>query len=148
MKKLIIIIGILSCFAGYGQISTREKPVSWQRDIPILRVTEKTHKQLPPLDTNKIKQEDREREEKGMPPRYGYKHKVNFDLENSGEWTVFLFSDLAQNLYMFGKFHTFLHFSTLFHTEQNYANLSNILIYSILNKNIKFGTLFAISYNK
>jgi len=36
----------------------------------------------------KIEQEDKEDEENGIPPRFGYPHKVNYNLDNSGEWVV------------------------------------------------------------
>jgi hypothetical protein len=35
----------------------------------------------------KINQEDVENEAKGIPPRFGYRHEVRYNLENSGEWT-------------------------------------------------------------
>jgi len=33
-----------------------------------------------------LQQEDKEDEEKGIPPRFGYRHKVKYDLTNSGVW--------------------------------------------------------------
>jgi hypothetical protein len=70
----------------YGQISTREEPISFYTDVPVLELNEKTHKVMPPLDMSLIEQEDAEDEVNGMPPRFGYKHEVNYNLENSGEW--------------------------------------------------------------
>jgi hypothetical protein len=40
----------------------------------------------PKLDMAKIAKEDKEDEEYDMPPRFGYSHIVNYDLNNSGTW--------------------------------------------------------------
>jgi len=82
----IAIILILSCRIGYGQISTEEDPVSFSLELPALRSGERTHKVMPSIDLNRMEQEDREREASGKPFRFGYRHEVNFTLENSGEW--------------------------------------------------------------
>ena len=76
----------LSCGLVYGQISTQEKPVSFTKQIPALSINEQSHKVLPPLDLNKIEQEDKENEANGMLPRFGFKHEVSYNLTNSGEW--------------------------------------------------------------
>jgi len=89
MRKFIFITILLlfSCSAVVcGQISTREEPVSFKTNIPTLRVNENTQKILPYLDMPKIKKEDEEDEAKWRPTRFGYKHEVNYNLENSGEW--------------------------------------------------------------
>ena len=41
---------------------------------------------MPALDMAKIEAEDKEDEKYDMPPRFGYPHKVNYDLNNSGSW--------------------------------------------------------------
>jgi hypothetical protein len=41
---------------------------------------------MPSLDMEKLEREDREDKESGIPPRFGYRHEVNYTLENSGEW--------------------------------------------------------------
>jgi hypothetical protein len=89
MKKLVFtsIILLLSCCGIYGQISTQEEPISFsRRDISALSVNERTVKSFAALDMEKIEQEDREDEASGIPPRFGYKHKVDYNLDNSGEW--------------------------------------------------------------
>ena len=83
MKKSVFasIILLLSCNIVYGQISTEEEPVSFFRtNVPALRASERTVKSFASLDVKKIEQEDREDEENGIPPRFGYRHilfKIN-----------------------------------------------------------------------
>ena len=74
----------------YGQISTKELPVSFKYND--IKWEEKT-KVLPSLDMAKIEKEDSEDEKGGIPPRFGYSHKVDFNLENSGEWTTLATGD-------------------------------------------------------
>lgn len=45
-------------------------------------------KTLPGLDMSQLEQEDKKDEANGLPPRFGFPHKVNFNLRNSGVWTV------------------------------------------------------------
>ena len=89
MKKYVYtsIVLLFFCCVAYGQISTREEPVSLKSDVPAFRASEKTQKTLPSLDMRKIEREDEEADARGMPPRFGYRHRVDYDLENSGEWT-------------------------------------------------------------
>ncbi len=89
MKRLFIATFLLlSAHVLFGQISTREVPVSFNTKISALDANEKTQKAMPAFNLEKIQLEDREDETNGMPPRFGYKHEVNYTLENSGEWTV------------------------------------------------------------
>jgi hypothetical protein len=46
---------------------------------------EKAQKVLPSLDMKQHEWEDIEDEVNGIPPRFGYRHKVNYTLDNSGE---------------------------------------------------------------
>ena len=89
MKKytFTLIILFLSYCVIYGQLSTNEVPMSLKTNVPTLRATERTQKLMPSLSMKKIEQEDLEDETRGRPPRFGYKHEVNYNLENSGEWT-------------------------------------------------------------
>jgi len=89
MKKYIttIIFLLLSYYTlVHGQISTHEKPESFKKNIPNLINNERTQKRLPSLDMKKIEQEDNEDEANGMPPRFGIRQKVDYNLDNSGEW--------------------------------------------------------------
>ncbi|MDR0438060.1 MAG: S1 family peptidase [Bacteroidales bacterium] len=89
MKKFILtsIIAALFYCVTYGQITTREEPVSFRMNISALKMNESTQKHLHSFDIERIRQEDREDETNGIPPRFGYKHEVNYSLDNSGEWT-------------------------------------------------------------
>ena len=82
------IVLFLLNYTIYGQVCTQEEPVSFKTNIRVLQKNEHTYKLLPSLDMGKIEQEDKEDEENGIPPRFGYRHEVNYNLENSGEWTV------------------------------------------------------------
>jgi hypothetical protein len=91
MKKIIFtsIVLLLSCRIVYGQISTAEEPVSFRTaNIPALRTNDRTAKSMPSFDIERIQAEDREEESKGRPPRFGYRQEVNYNLDNSGEWTT------------------------------------------------------------
>ncbi|MCL2598248.1 MAG: serine protease, partial [Paludibacter sp.] len=90
MKKTIFLtmMALFSCYTLYGQISTNEDPVSFRRNIPVLIRSEKTQKIMPSLDMKKIEQEDIQDEANGMPPRFGYRQAVNYNLDNSGDWTI------------------------------------------------------------
>ena len=88
MNKLVLsTFLILSCYVVQGQTGTGEKPLSWAANIPALRSFELAQKQMPTLDMQRIEAEDRQRKTAGEPLRFGYRHDVNFTLENSGEWT-------------------------------------------------------------
>jgi len=90
MRQLVFTIGVmlLTC-TMYGQLSTWEKPISFSRaDVPALKKNAKTVKSFDTLDMQKIEREDAETRGKGGQIRFGYPHEVNYNLENSGEWTV------------------------------------------------------------
>jgi hypothetical protein len=89
MKRnlLTTVVLLLSYLHVFGQISTEEEPVSFRMNIPTLTRSERVHKIMPSLDMRKLEQEDREDEVNGIPPRFGFPHEVNYNLENSGEWT-------------------------------------------------------------
>ena len=65
---------------------TPNSPFSWRNEIPVLRTSTSTHKQMMALDMERIFREDMENDMRGMPPRFGYKHSVHYTVENSGEW--------------------------------------------------------------
>ena len=72
----------------YAQLSTNEKPISFSMEIDLSGGKRSLVQTVttPMLDMEKIEAEDKEDEEYGMPPRFGYPHKVNYDLNNSGTW--------------------------------------------------------------
>ena len=83
-KKILIIVLVLSCSTIYGQISTEEAPISFGRSISALNINGTTQKILPPIDTNQLEREDKEDEANGIPPRFGFPHKVNYNLNKKG----------------------------------------------------------------
>jgi hypothetical protein len=80
------------CFVVYltarSQITTGELPASFKRDIPVLKETGKSVKILPAVDMDKLKKEDEENDAQGLPPRFGFRHRVEYNLDNSGEWVA------------------------------------------------------------
>ena len=89
MKRIILILFLgFFCFAMKAQISTEEIPYSWKRSsneimkqpIPIITFSS--------LDMETIDREDMEDEINGIPPRFGFPHKVDYDLGNSGDWVT------------------------------------------------------------
>lgn len=82
---LFLTIAIIICNCTFGQLSTKEHPISFSykniKSIDSIII-------LPELDMKTIATEDLEDEEKGQPPRFGYKHNVNITLDNSGEWEI------------------------------------------------------------
>jgi hypothetical protein len=91
MKKIsvitLVILFILSGIKLQGQISTEESPISFSLDI-ISESDIKDVKLLPAFDLDAICQEDKVDEQNGIPPRFGYRHSVNYNLTNSGTWTT------------------------------------------------------------
>ena len=71
-----------------AQICTNETPVSFDSKSKLTIISKSLAPVVttPKLDMAKIAKEDLEDEEYDMPPRFGYSHKVNYDLNNSGTW--------------------------------------------------------------
>ena len=89
MKRILIILFLCGLSVRlFSQISTGEIPISFGKDISLLKGTTVDLKTMPPLDMKSISEEDLEDEENGIPPRFGFLHKVDFNLENSGTWTT------------------------------------------------------------
>lgn len=87
--KTIILFVCLWPFTNMtAQLSTNEKPVSFGRETE-LQIKQSSLSPLvtmPLLDMVKIDKEDKEDEENDALPRFGYRHKVNYNLNNSGIW--------------------------------------------------------------
>lgn len=84
---ILLLICIIISANGIAQISTKEQPFSFKLDhMSILGEKMIETKQLPDLDMLAIEKEDMEDEKYGLPPRFGYSHMVNYNLENSGTW--------------------------------------------------------------
>ena len=91
MKKiLIILINALFTVNGIAQISTKEQPISFtlEKGNALESNNSFEKKTLPPLDMDAITKEDLEDEKYDLPPRFGYSHKVDYNLENTGTWQV------------------------------------------------------------
>lgn len=89
MKKRVFFTLLSVCLLGFpgqadAQLSTNEEPVSFnmlqKQEINLKPVS------MPVLNMAKIAEEDKEDEEYDMPLRFGFPHRVNFDLTNSGTW--------------------------------------------------------------
>ncbi len=91
MKRYKFVIFFL-CLCAFldlkAQLSTNERPVSFGRESEMITCYKSTNPIaiMPQLDVAKLEQEDREDEEYDVPPRFGYPHRVNYDLNNSGIW--------------------------------------------------------------
>ena len=90
MRKasLIFCLFMLIGFSSYAQLSTNEPPMSFNKDLTksIKKKSKAPIAILPQLDMAIIEAEDKEDMEYDIPPRFGYRHKVNYDLTNSGTW--------------------------------------------------------------
>lgn len=87
-KATILIVCFCSFANVAAQLSTNEKPISFGRasEMQVKQISANPVVTMPLLDMAKIEKEDREDEEYDMPPRFGYRHKVNYNLTNSGTW--------------------------------------------------------------
>lgn len=76
----------------FGQIEKEGEPVSWNlgQQIGEPSVVE----DLPPINTAALIAEDATVNElKSQPYRFAYSHEVNYDLDNSGQWTNLKYGD-------------------------------------------------------
>lgn len=84
---LFLIVALLATIQpASSQISTNEEPVSFSHgeiqqigiNVPVIK--------MPKIDLEKLQKEDEEEARNGLPPRFGYPHKVDLSLNNSGKW--------------------------------------------------------------
>jgi hypothetical protein len=98
---LIVCICLLQSIATYGQISTKEAPVSFGvQNLSAKSILPAANKVMPVLNMALINQEDKSDEANGLPPRFGYPHPVNYNLTNSGEWTTLANGDKIWRLHI------------------------------------------------
>lgn len=92
MRKIIIVSLFLLVYSTtYPQLSTNETPVSFGQNLSNLRVGHSSFRTARlNVDLNTLQNEDRYDEENGIPPRFGQRLKVNYTIDNSGEWTDLL----------------------------------------------------------
>jgi len=89
MKKIYFIFLITASWANcFAQLSTNEQPVSFGLSLKQMEEIKKSLPSvtMPPLDMEKIEEEDKEDEEFDMPRRFGFPHFVDYNLTNSGIW--------------------------------------------------------------
>ena len=89
MKRIFIILLAMTAYVcSSAQLSTNELPISFDPKIKSVITSKRSKKPItmPTLNMAKIVKEDEEDEEYDMPPRFGYPHKVNYDLNKSGTW--------------------------------------------------------------
>lgn len=88
MRKIYILL--FSCLLYYpvaAQITTNELPVSFNLPPDQLKNQSTDLRIMPKLDMAKISEEDQKDIKDGLPPRFGFPHEVNFNLNNSGVWS-------------------------------------------------------------
>lgn len=88
IRNLLLIAFLCSFSVTNAQLSTNEQPISLGESFKLADNDRKTVPviTMPKLDMKKIEAEDRQDEADNMPPRFGYRHKVNYNLSNSGVW--------------------------------------------------------------
>lgn len=89
MKRIftVAIFTTLFWFQVGAQISTNELPVSFSLFQQDIQTSSRLNKEiLPSQNMNDMYLEDEENEQNGIPPRFGYRIRVDFNMENSGTW--------------------------------------------------------------
>jgi hypothetical protein len=92
---------LISPFMAFSQISTGEKPITWNNSkIPLLSQAEL----MPLVDVESLKAEDAiDAQYKDLPFRFAYGHNVNFTPDNSGSWFEFPNGDRLWRLKIVSK---------------------------------------------
>ena len=77
----------ISTYAN-AQISTNEKPISFSMKLETAKKSTLGMPAItmPSIDIEKLKGEDKENEKLNRPYRFGYTHKVNYSITDSGVW--------------------------------------------------------------
>ena len=87
-KRVLTISAFLFVFiCTYAQLSTYELPVSFSIGSKLVETKRAmTTITMPELNMSEIEEEDIKDVEDDIPPRFGYLHRVNYDLDNTGVW--------------------------------------------------------------
>ncbi|SMD45860.1 Por secretion system C-terminal sorting domain-containing protein [Aquiflexum balticum DSM 16537] len=85
-KVLLFICFALISIVGYSQISTDEIPPSFYLESLDSEASAIDHFIATSPSMELIAKEDREDQEKGLPPRFGYPIDAGLNLSNSGKW--------------------------------------------------------------
>ena len=87
--RILFLLSFLGSFSDfYAQLSTNEQPISFGKEFKFADSDVRAVPAIimPELDMKLIEAEDRIEDKKCIPPRFGYRHKVNYDINNSGVW--------------------------------------------------------------
>jgi len=86
MKKTLLFFLLTCSLTLIAQVSNEGKPISWKLKLQESKIVNAI--KLPPFDLKTIQQEDEINDNlQGKPWRFGYKHTVDYGIENSGEWS-------------------------------------------------------------
>lgn len=92
MKRINFLFAFFCSYTSvYAQLSTNERPISFDSEQSFIEISKSATPIVttPEIDVTSIDADDKENEKYKIPPRFGYKHKVNYDLNNSGIWYEF-----------------------------------------------------------
>lgn len=95
IKLLCLFVALCAFVDVKAQLSTNEKPVSFGRESELHVIQRSAHPivTMPQLDMTKMEEESKEKSKEesdnDIPLRFGYSHKVNYNLNNSGIWYEF-----------------------------------------------------------
>ena len=91
IKTIILFVCFWPFTNVMAQLSTNEKPISFGKESEMHMIQRSTHPivTMPQLDMTKLEEESKEESDNDIPLLFGYKHKVNYNLNNSGTWYEF-----------------------------------------------------------
>jgi len=86
MKKTLLLFFLSFSFISVAQVTNEGTPISWKYKLQETKSIQAI--QLPLFDLQSIQEEDKKNDKlQAKPWRFGYKHEVDYGLENSGLWT-------------------------------------------------------------
>jgi len=86
MKKTLVFFLLTCSLTLIAQVSNEGKPISWK--LKLQETKNVNAIKLPSFDLKAIQQEDKINDNvQGKPWRFGYKHNVDYGIENSGKWS-------------------------------------------------------------
>jgi len=86
MKKTLLFFFLSYSLTFVAQVTNEGKPASWKYELQKTKVVQSI--KLPSFDLKAIQEEDKANDKlQAKPWRFGYKHTVDYGLENSGLWT-------------------------------------------------------------
>jgi lysyl endopeptidase len=144
MKKYNNNIWLMVCFLFVGQIVNAQiniggQPKSFDENHikqHKKNSTGKLNENAPIIDFRKVKKEDEEQAKNGMIRRLGYPNKVNYNLNNSGEWTELDNGDRIWKLTIISKMATFIY---LTYDQFNLPEGATLYLYDTLKTAILGG---------